>query len=643
MNKIKEMFALFIFLCTILMLGSCNSHTHTYIWEYNTVNHWQVCTECNEKKDVQMHSFGDFTVLTEATETEAGKKQRLCGLCGYKEIEEIPCLEHTHTYGAWEIVLLPTEFSEGEILKTCTVNSEHIKRASLPVLNTTDYKYTVITEPDCIKPGLAEYLFVYDGEELQVLIEISALPHSFGPWETKWEATATASGLKTRSCSLCGFEEEEVIPPLEHTHTYGAWTVEVEPTLLRQGSLLRICSQNNEHIEKMSLPALNDVQYVCQEIEAATCGSEGRARYCIEIQNQEFIFYSVTERLEHSFSEDWIRDEVYHYHGAICEHSDEKKDFGEHSFTDGICSICGYPRVSVGLDYRLNPDGLSYCVAGIGSSADTAIVIPQVYNGFPVTALAAEAFKNCSQIESIRFLGDVEEIGASAFSGCLQLSSVYFEGVQRIGDNAFEACSSLKGLTLPDTVQSIGAYAFLNCRNLEVLELPAGLLSLGDYAFSGCDKLIFNTYNAGLYLGNSNNPYLVLVKSADTNITSCEIHEDTVFIYDSAFSECLQLGSIVIPNAVVSIGHHAFFLCVALQSAVIGKGVKHIGQSAFANCESLTTVILQDTLERIDANAFYKCEAIETADYVGTETAWSSVVVAIGNSFLVSALRFTSQ
>lgn len=644
MKKMKEFCAIFTFLCVFFVLGSCKSHAHIYEeWQFDPNVHWQICTDCKEKGSAQEHRFGEFTVIAEATETEAGTKQRICEICGYKEISEIPCEEHQHIYGAWQVVLSPTESADGEILRTCTIHPEHIERFSLPSLNSEDYEYTVITEPSCTKVGLAEYLFLYDGEEIRIPAELSVLAHSFGLWVVTKEATDTQSGQRERSCTACGFKEYEDIPPVSHIHTYGAWLVEREPTLSETGILVRICSQNSEHTERISLPNLTDTGYSCEEIEAATCGSEGRAQYRIQIENQEFVFSAVIHRLEHRYSEEWVRDERYHYHIAVCEHTDEKKDFGEHSFEDGICTICGYPRVTLDLEYELNPDGLSYNVAGIGSSADTDIVIPKEYNGFPVTALAPEAFKDCSEIKSVRFLGDIEEIGTSAFSGCCSLTSVYFEALSSLGNNAFEGCTALKSLTLPDTVQYIGEYAFLNCLYLSDIELPAQLVSLGDYAFSGCDSLIYFTYDEGLYLGNSDNRYLVLVKAADTDIVSCEIHSDTVFIYGSAFSECLRLNSITIPDKVISIGHHAFFLCDALIIAAIGDGVKHIGQSAFSNCKSLKTVVLPEALERIDANAFDRCEALEAADYAATAEAWDRIVVDIGNTPLVSALRFIQE
>jgi len=52
-------------------------------------NHWKEC-ECGSKAEVAAHTFGDWKVTKEATETEKGAKEKECSVCGYKVEEEIP-------------------------------------------------------------------------------------------------------------------------------------------------------------------------------------------------------------------------------------------------------------------------------------------------------------------------------------------------------------------------------------------------------------------------------------------------------------------------------------------------------------------------------------------------------------------------
>ena len=143
-------------------------HEHNYGgWVHDSVNHWQECS-CGDKTDMAAHSFGEWTVTKEASTTEPGSKTRSCSVCGFEETLEIPVLSHTHSYG--------TDWKNNETSHwhECTCGD---------------------------KTDVAE--------------------HSFGEWTVTKEASTTEPGSKTRSCSVCGFEETLEIPVLSHTHSYG--------------------------------------------------------------------------------------------------------------------------------------------------------------------------------------------------------------------------------------------------------------------------------------------------------------------------------------------------------------------------------------------------------------------------------------
>lgn len=91
-------------------------------------------------------------------------------------------------------------------------------------------------------------------------------------------------------------------------------------------------------------------------------------------------------------------------------------------------------------------------------------------------------------------------IGDYAFNGCTSLTEVAIpDSVTSIGGYTFYVCSSLTGITIPDSVTSIGDYVFRYCTNLKNLTLGSGLRVIRDKAFVFCqnlEKVICNAENA---------------------------------------------------------------------------------------------------------------------------------------------------
>ncbi len=286
---------------------------------------------------------------------------------------------------------------------------------------------------------------------------------------------------------------------------------------------------------------------------------------------------------------------------------------------------------------------------------DANLTIPSKIIGLNVTSIGDMAFRDCDSLASVTIGNGVTSIGSYAFRNCDSLASVTIgNGVTSIGSDAFYSCDSLNevhisdiaswcnisfrgyesnplyyanklyinnelvtNLTIPDTVTKINNYAFRSCTSLTSVLIGNGVTSIGSYAFRNCDSLAsvtigdsvtsigygafgnctslkYNEYDNGYYLGNEENPYVVLVKAKDESITSCAIHENTKCIHSNAFSGCSKLTSITIPNSVTSIGDYAFRDCTALTSVTIGSGVTSIGEDAFSSCTSLKEVYISD-------------------------------------------------
>ena len=155
------------------------------------------------------------------------------------------------------------------------------------------------------------------------------------------------------------------------------------------------------------------------------------------------------------------------------------------------------------------------------------VIVPETYNGLPVTS-----------------------IGNYAFSGCTSLTSVTIpDSVTSIGDCAFQNCTSLTSITIPESVTSIGYVAFYNCTSLENITVDEN-----NTAYKSIDGVLY---------------------SKDGTTLIC-------------YPAGKQNASFTIPSSVTSIGWSAFYNCTSLTSVTIGNSVTSIGRYAFSGCTSLT-------------------------------------------------------
>jgi hypothetical protein len=100
-----------------------------------------------------------------------------------------------------------------------------------------------------------------------------------------------------------------------------------------------------------------------------------------------------------------------------------------------------------------------------------SVVIPSEIRGYPVTTIGSCAFQSCTRLTSVILPNSVTRIDTSAFYGCVKLVETFIpDSVTSIGDLAFMACHELKSLTIPKSVEHIGRRALGYCNTFYKIE-----------------------------------------------------------------------------------------------------------------------------------------------------------------------------
>ena len=230
----------------------------------------------------------------------------------------------------------------------------------------------------------------------------------------------------------------------------------------------------------------------------------------------------------------------------------------------------------------------------------------------PLHNIGSSAFEECSTLKSIIIPDGVIRIGASAFRDCTSLTSVTIgNGVTSIGSGAFSGCISLASVTIPDSVTSIGDYAFEDCTSLTSVTIGNGVTSIGSGAFSGCISLASVTIpDSVTTIGkdtfyNCTGELIINSKIIETDYTSYNKPSSINGWLSGAKFSKLTMG-----DNITKIGSCAFSGSTSLKSVTIGNGVTTIGRGAFEECDSLTSVAIPENVVMIGYSAFADCDSL---------------------------------
>lgn len=112
--------------------------------------------------------------------------------------------------------------------------------------------------------------------------------------------------------------------------------------------------------------------------------------------------------------------------------------------------------------------------------------------------------------------------------------------------------------------------------------------------------------NQGSYVGNIVIPSQI--NYAGKNYSVIGMYHTNM--ESGAFSGCIYLNSVVIPNSIKEISSLSFSHCTSLTSITIANGVKEIGSNAFEGCTSLTSIVIPNSVTKIGGAAFMGCTSL---------------------------------
>ncbi|MGN1201931.1 MAG: leucine-rich repeat protein, partial [Eubacterium sp.] len=245
--------------------------------------------------------------------------------------------------------------------------------------------------------------------------------------------------------------------------------------------------------------------------------------------------------------------------------------------------------------YSVSEDNTAQITGYTGDEVN--IEIPQTVGQYEVTSIGDSAFKGLTSLKSVTIPDTVKAIGDYAFDCCTNLETITLpDSVESIGKAAFFSCTRLKSANLSENLKTIGDGAFYDCKTLEGITLPDGVTTVGEYAFGKCLSLKYA--DLGSSLDAVSNQLFINCES----LAEVTIPDTAASIGRKAFSHCLNLTSVEIPQSVKSIGSNAFSYCGALESLYVPA--EEIGTGAFS-CSGIKSLTFTENLKRIEIKAFF--------------------------------------
>lgn len=269
---------------------------------------------------------------------------------------------------------------------------------------------------------------------------------------------------------------------------------------------------------------------------------------------------------------------------------------------------------------------------------------------------------NYSAIEKLDLSDGIDTIPNYAFSSCQNLTQVILPiKLKAIEQSAFDYCTSLSEINLPETLEKISWWVFSHTA-IKNIYIPASVNDIYVGIFSSCSDLETISVAAGNTRYDSRNNCNAVIETATNNlitgaiktiiptsvsrieqyafsgrkIESIVIPEGVLSIGGSAFQDCEELKTVTFPSTVTDC-NSAFNNCTALthsiynshvfarlqetySGAYIMPQVETIANDAFLNCKTLTQITIGEGITTIPGNCFNSCQLLQEAILPSTLT-----------------------
>ena len=233
------------------------------------------------------------------------------------------------------------------------------------------------------------------------------------------------------------------------------------------------------------------------------------------------------------------------------------------------------------LSSKFEVDGMVFIPLNL--SERTCCVVDDLNNNLSnITIKETVSYKNVAL--------SVTDIMPYAFYKNDVLTSLTLENKGSVGISAFEGCTSLNRIDIPESTTSVGDYAFKDCDRLKVAKIEdrTTVLPLGKKIF---DNSPLNSLYIGAKIsyindmGSETSPFC-----GNKYLKSVVITDVESDIFDYEFYSCIGLESVTVGDGVERIGKWAFSGCSNLSEFVFGSNVTSIGEEAFSDCVNMTTI-----------------------------------------------------